>query len=156
LCFTALMVGNLRQVCSSFSMTMPIVRITGRMTGLKKPKVFLQVGAMPLFTATRNSFLNDFIEFAGGTNIAGGAKSGFYSREEVVNENPDIIFIVAMGMVIENEEQTWRRFPTINAVKHNRIFSADPYKVCSPTPETFVEVLEHIAAAVHPESGGEK
>ena len=125
-------------------------RIKERVSGLEKPKVFIQIGSNPLFTATRHSFVNDMVELAGATNIAAGAKTGFYSREEVLSRNPDVILIVSMGMAPDNEKKVWQRFHNLAAVRNNRIFMLDSYKTCSPTPETFVEALLAIAAAVHP------
>ena len=60
---------------------------------LKRAKVFIQVGAKPLFTAGKNSFVNDFIEFAGGINIAKDTEIGIYSREKILEKNPDVIII---------------------------------------------------------------
>ncbi len=126
-----------------------------RVAGLARPKVFIEIGAKPLFTATKNSFMNDFIEFGGGANIAREAKSGFYSTEEVLKQDPDVIIIVTMGMPGENERKRWRSFPAISAVKHGRIFLMDSYSTCSPTPATFVQALEQITAMLHPETEGQ-
>ena len=90
------------------------------------------------------------VELAGATNIAADAKTGFYSREEVLSRDPDVILIVGMGIVPANEKKVWQRFHTLKAVKKGRILMLDPYKTCSPTPETFVEALVAIVAAVHP------
>ena len=127
-----------------------VARIREKVRGLQTPKAFIQIGSRPLFTATRHSFLNDMVELAGATNIAADAKAGFYSREEVLARNPDVILIAGMGIAPENEKKVWQRFKTVNAVRNNRIFMLDPYITCSPTPETFVEALEAIVAAVHP------
>ncbi|MDI6840999.1 MAG: ABC transporter substrate-binding protein [bacterium] len=113
------------------------------------PKVFIQVGANPLFTVTKDSFLNDLIGFAGGVNIALGAKTGLYSREKVIQQNPDVIIIVTMGIVGEKEMKSWQRYKTLNAVKNNRIYIMDSYKVCSPTPISFVEALEELVKILH-------
>jgi iron complex transport system substrate-binding protein len=127
-----------------------VARIREKVSGLSAPKVFIQIGSKPLFTATRHSFLNDMVELAGATNIAYNAKAGFYSREEVLARNPDVILITGMGIAPENEKKVWQRFKALNAVRNNRIFMLDPYMTCSPTPETFVEALVAIVAAVHP------
>jgi len=127
-----------------------VARIKEKVSGLEKPKVFIQIGSNPLFTATRHSFVGDMVELAGATNIAAGAKTGFYSSEEVLARDPDVILIAGMGIVPANEKKTWQRFHMLNAVRNNRIFMLDPYKTCSPTPETFVEALVAIVAAVHP------
>jgi iron complex transport system substrate-binding protein len=119
---------------------------------LKKPRVFVQIGSNPLFTATKGSFLNDFVEFAGGINVAADAPRGFYSRERVLKDNPDIILIVAMeGIAAETEKQTWQRFKTLSAAKRHTIYVMDPYNVCSPTPVTFSIALETIVKLLHPQ-----
>lgn len=117
---------------------------------LSKPKVFIQIGARPLFTATNKSFLNDFIEFAGGINIASGAKAGLYSYEKVLQSNPDIIIIAAMGIAGE-EKKVWEKYKSLNAVKNKRIYIIDSDKFCSPTPKSFIEALEEIVDILHPE-----
>ena len=118
--------------------------------GLRKPKVFIQIGANPLFTANKDSFLNDLIELAGGINIARDVEIGFYSREEVLKRNPDVIIITAMG-IGEREKENWQKYNTLNAVRNNRIYLVDSCKFCSPTPVSFVEMLEDVVEILHPE-----
>ncbi|MBM4306117.1 MAG: hypothetical protein FJ115_02435 [Deltaproteobacteria bacterium] len=119
--------------------------------GLPKPKVFVQVGTKPLFTVTGESFVNDFIKFAGGINIAQNQSSGLYSREEVLKHDPDVIIIVTMGIVGEEEKEVWQRYGTLKATQNNRIHIVDSNRVCSPTPVSFVETLEEIVSILHPE-----
>ncbi|MBI5573554.1 MAG: ABC transporter substrate-binding protein [Elusimicrobia bacterium] len=120
-----------------------------KMSKLPKLKVIVQIGANPLFVANKDYFINDLIEFAGGINIAKNAKTGLYSREEVLKQNPDVIIILTMGIQGDKEKKTWQKYKTINAVKNNRIYIIDSDKVCSPTPESFVEVLKEIAEILH-------
>lgn len=119
--------------------------------GLPKPKVFVQVGAKPLFTITRDSFINDLIEFAGGVNIAQDAETGLYSREKVLEADPDVIIIATMGIVGEDERRTWHKYRPLKAVKYGRIYVMDSYDLCSPTPITFLETLRKLAKLLHPE-----
>ena len=126
--------------------------IEKKVENLSEKRVFVQIGAKPLFTVTKDSFINDFIKLAGGVNIVQDAKTGLYSREKVLEENPDCIIIVTMGIVGEEERKTWQKFKTLNAVKNNRIYIIDSYKLCSPTPVSFVEVLKEITKILHPES----
>ncbi len=121
-----------------------------KVKGLPKPKVFIQVGARPLFTVIGDSFVNDFIEFAGGVNIAQNLKSGFYSREKVIEADPSIIIIVTMGIAGEKEKETWEKFKSLKAVKNNRVYIIDSYKLCSPTPLSFADTLEQMAEILHP------
>lgn len=125
--------------------------IKERIKNLPQPKVFVQIGAKPLFTANSDYFINDFIEFAGGVNIAKDAKTGLYSREEVLRKNPDIIIIATMGIVGEEERTTWQKYKTLNATKDNRIYIVDSYKLCNATPVSFVETLEEVERILHPE-----
>jgi len=124
--------------------------IAGRVKGTQKPKVFLEIGTKPLFTVTRDSFVNDFIVLAGGINVAAEARSGLYSREKVVAQNPDVIIIVGMGVATDQEKNVWRKFRNLSAVKNDRIYVLDPDKVCSPTPPGFVETLKEVFLLLHP------
>ncbi len=121
-----------------------------RIKELPEQKVFFQIGARPLYTATKDSFINDFIEFAGGKNIAGGLKSGFYSREKVLADNPDVIIITTMGIAGEEEKETWQKFKALKAAENNRIYIVDSNKFCSPTPVSFVEALAEIVEILQP------
>ncbi len=123
--------------------------IQRKIKGLPKPKVLVQIGAKPLWVATKDSFINDFIKLAGGINIGPSGESGLYSREKVLEQNPDVIIVVTMGIVGEEEKKIWQKYKTLNAAKNNRIHIVDSYKVCSPTPVSFVEVLEEIVGLIH-------
>ncbi|MCX5886555.1 MAG: ABC transporter substrate-binding protein [Proteobacteria bacterium] len=117
---------------------------------LQKPRVFVQIGAKPLFSITEDSFINDYLNFAGGINIASKAKAGLYSREQVLKDNPDVIIIVGMGINGGEERKIWKGYETMNAARNDRIYSMDPYKLCSPTPVSFVETLEEMVTILHP------
>jgi iron complex transport system substrate-binding protein len=117
---------------------------------LPKPKVLVQVGAKPLWVAPKDSFVNDFIEIAGGINVGPSGKNGLYSREEVLKRNPDVIIITTMGIVGKEEKKIWQKYKTISAVRNNRIYIVDSDKLCSPTPVSFVETLEEMVNILHP------
>lgn len=128
-----------------------VSNIAERVRDLPKPKVFVQVGAKPLVTVTEKSFINDFIKFAGGINVASSETTGLYSREEVIRKNPDVILIVTMGIAGEKEMEIWKRYGTIEAVKSKRIYIVDSDKICSPTPLSFVRTLEELSGLLHGE-----
>ncbi|MCK5558407.1 MAG: ABC transporter substrate-binding protein, partial [Candidatus Hydrogenedentes bacterium] len=116
------------------------------------PKVFIQLGTKPLFTANKESFLNDYVKLAGGTNIAEDAKTGLYSREKVIRKNPDYIIITSMGLAGEDEKKVWGKFKALRAAKNNEIHIIDSRELCSPTPPSFADSLEDIAKILHPEN----
>lgn len=116
--------------------------------GKVAPRVFFQIGAKPLFTVIPNTFMNDYITFAGGINVVTETKRGTISREAVIASNPDVIFIVTMGLVGDEEKQVWEGYKSLNATKSKRIFIIDSNKASTPTPVTFVETLETIAGLI--------
>jgi iron complex transport system substrate-binding protein len=124
--------------------------IGSRVKSLPRQKTLVQIGSRPLFAATKDFFLNDYVEFAGGTNIFRDAGSGAISMEEAVKRDPDVILIATMGMSGESERELWKRFPTMKAVKNNRIHVVDADKLCSPTPISFAEYLTEIVYILHP------
>jgi len=110
----------------------------------KNPNVFIQIGAKPLFCAVPNTFMDDFIRFSGGKNSAAGLKMGGVTREYVLKQNPDVIFIVTMGIVAQEEKDTWLGYSSLSASKSKKIFILDGDKTCSPTPILFVDALEEM------------
>jgi ABC-type Fe3+-hydroxamate transport system substrate-binding protein len=125
---------------------------------LSKPRVFLQIGLKPLHSANREMFINEYIRYCGGINIAENESSGVYSREKVIQENPNVILIATMGTskrAGELERKKWMGFKGIDAVKKNRVYVLDPEMICSPTPDTFVEGLKVVFPLLHPEQDNE-
>jgi iron complex transport system substrate-binding protein len=117
---------------------------------LPAPRVFVQIGANPLFTSGRDTIIDEMIKWAGGENVAHNVKGwSIYSREEVIKNNPDIVLIVTMGTIREKERETWLRYNVINAVRNKRIYVVDTYRVCSPTPISFVEMVKELVRYFH-------
>jgi len=132
------------------TMRAEVKAIRERTRGVAGKRVFVQIGARPLYTVTRDSFVNDFIRFAGGINIAFHESSGIYSREKVLLGNPEVIVIASMGIAGEKEKAVWMRYPSISAVKANNIHVVEADRICRPTPVTFVDVLREITEIIHP------
>jgi len=121
---------------------------------LPKPNVFLQVGASPLFSSITSSFTHDFIKLGGGINIAGDQRSGAMKTEQIIALNPEVIIIAVMGSengIGAEEKKRWLGFPTIDAVRDQRVYLLDPDLVCSPSPLTFAETLVTFARMMHPD-----
>ena len=123
-------------------------RVSGEKTG---QKVFMQIGANPLFAVVPNTFCNDFIRFAGTENIASDLTIGSITRETVLLRNPDIIIVVLMGIAGAEEQRNWEQFTSLSAVKKKQIFLMDADRTCSPTPTSFAEVLEELIGKIYPE-----
>ncbi len=110
----------------------------------KRPKVFVQIGRNPLFTATKDSILNSFIEDAGGENIGKDSRTGLFSEEEVLLKNPEYIIVVGMGLDEKEEKERWSKLKELRAVRDGKIFVVDSYKFCSPTVVTYVSGVKEI------------
>lgn len=152
------------EICSQF---LQLGRLIGKETAAKKvlnatqqkvnalkakvnsqKKILIQLGANPLFAVISNTFMNDYISFSGSKNIADGMTSGTITREAVLVRNPDVIFIVTMGMLGPEQKREWERYPNLSAVKNKKIIIIDSNKACTPTPVTFAEALELIVKAL--------
>lgn len=114
-----------------------------------KLKVFFQIGAKPIFTVIPNTFMNDYIIFSGCENLAADMKRGTITRESVLRRNPDVIFIVTMGIVGGEEVKTWESYTELNAVKRKKIFIIDSNIACTPTVLSFTETLEQIIKKIY-------
>lgn len=127
-----------------------ILFIQKKIRGIPKPKVLVQIGTRPLWVASKNSYVDDLVEFAGGINIGPSGEYGLLSREAVIKSNPDVIIISTMGIFGEDEKRAWQRYKGINAVKNNRIYIMDSDKLCEPTPVSFIESLKEMVKILHP------
>lgn len=124
--------------------------LAGLTKGLPKPRVIVQIGARPLFVATQEYAVNDFVKLAGGVNPAEELASGLYSREEALRQNPEVIIITTMGIIGEDEKRGWYKYKSIEAVKKNRVHIVDEAKLCAPTPLSFAGTLREIIDILHP------
>jgi iron complex transport system substrate-binding protein len=127
-----------------------VFEVTNRVKSMPRQEVLVQIGSKPLFVATKDIFLNDYVEFAGGINIFRDAGSGAISMEEAVKRDPDVIIIATMGISGENELRLWKRFSRMKAVKNKRVYIIDADRLCSPTPVSFAEYLSEIVHILHP------
>lgn len=125
--------------------------ISGKHTGEKEVTVFVEVGAKPLVTVSDDSYIHDLVVRAGGVNIAGGGRTGAYSREVVLQKNPEVIIIITMGILAEQEKDQWMKSRTLRAAQQGRVHLVDAYTIGSLTPVSFVDTLEEFSRLLHPE-----
>jgi iron complex transport system substrate-binding protein len=122
--------------------------------GLPRPKVFIQIGDIPIVTVGRGSFADDLIRLAGGENIAGKEKEVYprFGMEEILKRSPEVIVISSMNPKGDYQKilQEWTRWKTIPAVKNGRIHLIDSDLLDRPSPR-IIDGLEELARALHPE-----
>ena len=116
---------------------------------MEKPKIFFQLGANPIFTVLENTFMNDYILFCHGENIANGLTKGSMTRESVLMKNPDVIIVATMGGFGEEEKKIWESYAGLMAAGNNKIFLIDSETSCSPTPVNFAKAFSDVVKFVN-------
>jgi len=130
-----------------------IESLSSRIQGRKAPKVFWQVGANPLVTASDQTFTGELIRLAGGRNIFGNLKVTYprINMESVVTGNPEVIIMVGDMMEgMRDPRSQWASFRQISAVKTGRMHVMSADLVCQPTPVMFFKACEAVAAKLYP------
>ena len=112
----------------------------------KKQKIFFQLGSNPVFSVLPNTFMNDFITFCNGENIANDLTKGTMTRESVLVRNPDVIIIATMGGFGKDEMEIWKSYGGLKAAETGKIFLVDSETSCSPTPDNFLKAFTDIVA----------
>jgi len=118
-----------------------------------RPGVFFQIGISPIVSVGTDTFLHELIELAGGKNLADG-KTPYprFSREQVLALAPEIFIVTSMARqaVFEQVKAEWRRWPSMTAVRNERIFLVDSNLFDRPSPR-LVDGLELLIKLIHPE-----
>lgn len=120
-------------------------------------RVMFIVGIDPLFVAGKGTFIDELIEIAGGTNIAGdsAAKYPMIGIEEVVSKAPEVIIYTSLNFELTPEQEAkakelWSVYPSIPAVRNGRIHGLVADYVTLAGPRLVIGV-EEMARAIHPE-----
>ena len=118
-----------------------------------RPGVFFQIGISPIVSVGSETFLHELIVLAGGKNLADG-KTPYprFSTEQVLALAPEIFIVTSMARqaVFEQVKAEWRRWPTMPAVRNERIFLVDSNLFDRPSPR-LVDGLELLIKLIHPE-----
>jgi len=125
-----------------------------RLQSSSRPRVLYVLNSDPLQSVGPGSFIHQLIDLAGGVNIATEASSAYprLSLEDVIARDPEyIVFPVGdeEGIPVDEQEQ-WRRWQHVSAVKQNRLVSVPSVLIDRPGPR-LIEGLERLARTIHPE-----
>lgn len=93
--------------------------------GKPRPLVYVEVWGDPLTTAGGESFLNDLIQLAGGTNIAADLRPEYVhvSAEWIIGQDPDVILLAYMLSNASSAESVVKRpgWDKMRAAQQNAI-----------------------------------
>ncbi|MCE5336953.1 MAG: cobalamin-binding protein [Desulfobacteraceae bacterium] len=131
-----------------------IEQVKDRLAGTEqRPRVFFQIGIVPLVSAGGNTIIHELITTAGGINLAvGPTPYPRFSKEKVLALQPDVIIITSMtrGQDLEQVKADWEQYDSLPAVRSKRIAIVDANLFDRPTPR-IVEGLETLAEIIHPD-----
>lgn len=127
-----------------------------------RPKVFVLLHGQGLWTSGGESYVDDLIARAGGTNVAAALpkKWALYKRERIVEDDPDVVLVLARSPRDFAASRDWfLKMPgadRVAAVRAGRVFEIDENAASRFGPR-LVDVLDRVARLLHPERfGGER
>lgn len=153
---TILMIGNILNANPKASeivdgMKKKVEDITSKVKDLEKPTVYYLVGYGEYgdYTATGDTFISFMIELAGGDNIAKNEQGWSYSKEALIEKDPQLI-------ICSDKWDTKQGFISspgykdLTAVKEDKVFEIDDNLVTRQGPR-LVDGLLELAKILHPE-----
>lgn len=126
-----------------------------------RPKVFVLLYGQGLWTCGGESYVDDLIGRAGGTNVASSMpkKWALYKREQILKDDPDVIFILARSAKDFATGRDWllrkARVESVTAVRSGKVYELDENAASRFGPR-LVDVLERMVRLLHPELFGER
>jgi iron complex transport system substrate-binding protein len=136
------------------SMRQRIADIRRKVETSPTKRVLYVLNSQPLITVGPGSFIHQMIELAGGINIAAQAGMAYpkLSMEAVLRDDPEVLIFPSgeVETVPHSEQQQWRRWDSLSAVKQQRFHEVSSSLLNRPGPRV-VEALEQLARAIHPE-----
>jgi|GEM_PF-166550 len=135
--------------------------LEARLAGVAaRPRVFVILHSQGLWTSGGEGYISDLVARAGAVNIAAGIgrKWVLYSRERIVRDDPDAVFVLARSRREFEAAREWMageaRLGGVKAVRTGRVFLLDQDAASRFGPR-LVDVLETMARDLHPERFGE-
>lgn len=129
--------------------------IQQRIKGRAPVRMLYVLNSQPLITVGPGSFIDQLIRMAGGANVAAKSATPYprLSMEAVLQEDPEVlVFPVGKAEGIsESEQQTWRQWTTMTAVKQGRLHQISADWLNRPGPR-IARGLEALAEILHPDS----
>lgn len=130
-----------------------IARIKSRTQDAAPVRVLYVLNSEPLITVGPGSYIDQLIGLAGGINVAAKSAAAYprLSMEVVLQENPDVLLFpvgTAEG-ISESEQQAWRKWSTLTAVKRNNLRQIPADLLNRPGPR-IGKALELLADLFHP------
>ncbi|HBG44074.1 MAG TPA: cobalamin-binding protein [Firmicutes bacterium] len=113
-----------------------------------RPRVFIEIWNEPLMTAGPNTFMDELIVLAGGSNIAGNSPNPWpqFSMETVIERDPEVIILTCYN---KEEALSRKAWAGTSAIKNARVYEVNPDIYSRPAPR-LVDALEEMYSLLHP------
>jgi len=118
--------------------------------GRERPPTLAVVTRTPLFVVGAETFLDEMLEAVGARNL-GRKLAGGYPRasiEWLIGVRPELL--LDMTPDAESASAFWSRWPSLPAVRTNRVVDVDASRISLPGPD-LDQALRALAVAVHGE-----
>lgn len=133
---------------AAVAMESRIKYVSGKVSGVRPPRVFVQISREPLFTIGADSFITDLVERAGGESLTKNIPTAYprLSRETAAALRPEVIFLTTSD---DNGEPN-AALADSPAVRVGKVFRLDADILSRPGPR-LTDALVEIAKSLHPE-----
>lgn len=129
-------------------------RVRHRVEGLAPVSALVVTKAAPVALAGRDTFLDDLLREAGGTNAITSDGYIKLDREAIATLSPQVVLLLlpdASAGEVAGAKAFWDAFPTMSAVKDHRVWAFTQSYIQHSGPHV-ADVAEKFAAALHPEA----
>jgi iron complex transport system substrate-binding protein len=133
-----------------------IAAVETKLSGTKRLSVLMVVGHDPLVAVGSGTYLDELLTLGGGENIgeASGQTWPRLSLEYLMAVGPQVILDGQMGSERSVPSTFWARYPSIPAVREDRVRGYPIDLMLHPGPR-IASALDVIARLIHPEAFGE-
>jgi len=147
-------IGRPRQAQALLDRThLKIAAIEERLRAVTERRVLMVVGHQPMVAVGTGTYLDELLTMARAKNIAAGAAQAWprLSIEYIIATRPEVILDGQMGSDPGSPSSFWAKYPTIPAVRANRVLGYPEDTTLHPGPR-IVQTLEILARRIHPEA----
>jgi iron complex transport system substrate-binding protein len=119
--------------------------------GRERPSTLAIITRTPLFVVGADTFLDEMLEAVGARNLGRRLGKGYPSAsiEWLIGVAPELLLDLTPGA--ERAADFWARWPSLPAVRANRVVDVDASRISLPGPD-LDRALRALAVVVHGES----
>jgi iron complex transport system substrate-binding protein len=130
-----------------------VASVEEKVKGRTPVRVFYQLSAEPLYTAGKDSFVNDLLRRAGAISVTADVPGAWpkFSAEAALATKPEAIILPTGGSMGDNNKIVADALKRSPAVLAGRVYKINDDHLVRPGPRA-VDGLEETARALHPEA----